>query len=257
MRRALLSTTVALMLGVSLAGGDAGAQTGSCPIAGQYYVSGMPTGGSRGYSGEAVITDSGHDCAIRWLPPNTSEGAGSLVNGIFTAHFLLGGERGVVRYERKNNGDLSGPYWDESNPSAIQGQETLRPFSRQQTVGSPALARQIDSLIATDSLGWYANVYDRGSVRDVTVIERMLDSSNYVARANYTYNNGKPGWVKVRFINETFGCIEFFDSGGYCNALRRPLPRGQSQAPASPGYQNPFGSPCPFGQSDQGFGKCS
>ena len=85
----------------------------------------------------------------------------------------------------------------------------------------------------------------------------MLDSSNYVARANYTYNNGKPGWVKVRFINEKFSCIEFFDSGGYCNALHRPLQRGQGQAPPSGGFQDPFGSPCPFGQSDQGFGKCS
>jgi ribosomal protein L32 len=118
--------TVAACLGIA-AVSMTSAQA-SCPIAGQYGVKGKMTGASGYYKGEAVIKDEGGNCYVRWLPPNTSSGIGTYVDGTLTVDYLMSGHPGVVRYERTDDGVLEGSFWPKGHPTQILGTETLTPL---------------------------------------------------------------------------------------------------------------------------------
>jgi len=117
--------SVAALLGVAVTASARAA----CPIAGQYAVKGKLTGASGSYKGEAVIKDEGGDCFVRWLPPNTSQGVGTYADGVLTVNFSLGGQPGVVRYERTDSGVLEGTFWPKGHPTSISGVETLTPLN--------------------------------------------------------------------------------------------------------------------------------
>ena len=245
------------------------AQTKACPVAGDYLVTGQNTGASRQYYGEAVITDTGSGCNMRWLPPNTSEGSGSFADGALTIHYVLGGGRGVVRYELSSSGELAGVFWPEGQPTKILGSETLRrkgastqpavqpaqslsrpaqPASQPASKTGTTLEQSIDSLIAYDARGWALNRYDRGSVRNLRMLSQSNNGADYQVQANYTYNNGSPGWVKLRFVNNKFSCIEFWDFAGDCRAL---LPDRTYYDNNTSSMDALFGGRCHWWQSDQ------
>lgn len=81
----------------------------------------------------------------------------------------------------------------------------------------------MDEIVATDARGWVFNRYDRGSMRNVAVVSKSGDA--VVIRGDYTFNRGKPGWVKVSFNGERVLCLEFWDFKGNC----RPLGQSPSQ----------------------------
>jgi hypothetical protein len=131
---------------------------------------------------------------------------------------------------------------------------SLPAFARQHhhSGGTLSLARYVDSLITQDSRGWGFNRYDHGSIYNVSV-ESGSSGSTYVIDADYTFNSGQQGWVKVSVVNNRFSCIEFWDEGT-CRQLRSPLP----SAGTSPGFSSPFGDNggCKWWESDEGFGRC-
>jgi hypothetical protein len=82
-----------------------------------------------------------------------------------------------------------------------------------------------DSIIAEDAAGWMMNRYDRGSMRNMQIIQSSNGGRTKVVYGDYTYNGGMSGWVKARFVNTKLECLEFWDFAGQC----RPLGRSPSQ----------------------------
>lgn len=114
---------------LGLAAASIASARAACPVAGQYAVKGKMTGASGFYKGEVVIKDEGGDCFVRWLPPNTSQGVGIYDDGVLTVNYTLGGQPGVVRYERSEDGVLRGSFWPKGRPTTILGVETLTPVN--------------------------------------------------------------------------------------------------------------------------------
>ena len=117
--------TAALVLGIAAVS----TAQAACPIAGQYAVKGKMAGAANFYKGEAIIKDEGGDCFVRWLPPNTSQGVGTYDDGVLTVNYMLGGQPGVVRYERTSSGVLEGSFWPKGHPAQILGVESLTPLN--------------------------------------------------------------------------------------------------------------------------------
>lgn len=111
----------------------------ACEVAGRYRVDGVQAGGGRGYSGEAEITPSNGQCAVRWLPPNTSSGRGDVRNGELEVRFGIGGATGTVVYKILPGGVLDGRWWLDRSPQKI-GQERLTPLKAQTTSANPMAA---------------------------------------------------------------------------------------------------------------------
>ncbi len=124
-RKHILS--VAAFLGIAAA--SIASVQAACPIAGQYAVKGKMNGAAHFYKGEAIIKDEGGDCFVRWLPPNTSQGTGTYADGVLTVYYTMGGQPGVVRYERGPGGVLEGSFWPKGHPTTILGVETLTPLN--------------------------------------------------------------------------------------------------------------------------------
>ena len=123
-RKYLLSLAAVLgAAAVTMAQAQAG-----CAVAGRYMAKGHMTGASGSYKGEVIIKDEGGDCYVRWLPPNTSEGTGTYSAGVLTVNYMLGGQPGVVRYERSESGVMEGSFWPKGHPTNILGTETLTPL---------------------------------------------------------------------------------------------------------------------------------
>jgi hypothetical protein len=123
MKRFVFSAAIALTAVV----GSAWSAEAACPVAGNYSVDGHMSGHPRDYYGKAVIEARGGYCFVRWLPPNTSEGTGSYEGRTLTVDFVLGGNPGVVRYERSDDGVLHGKFWPKGEPEQLLGTETLTP----------------------------------------------------------------------------------------------------------------------------------
>lgn len=99
-----------------------------CPVAGRYSVLGYVPGAANPYRGEATISPSGTGCAMKWSPPNESDGTGDYTNGVLTIYFTFaGGGSGVVKYTHAPNGELRGTWWMDVDP-ARKGTETLTPL---------------------------------------------------------------------------------------------------------------------------------
>ena len=88
-----------------------------------------------------------------------------------------------------------------------------------------------DSIIATDAQSWVVNRYDRGSMHNMKVVSISSDRRVFVLYGEYTYNGGRPGWVKAQFSkpandNMQLDCLEFWDFSGICRALGQSPSRG-------------------------------
>lgn len=85
-----------------------------------------------------------------------------------------------------------------------------------------SLAELIDEIIAYDSNRWTWNSYDYASVTGAHVDQATASGQSGILHANYTYNRGSPGWIKVHIIGGRIDCLEYHDFPGTCRALGRP-----------------------------------
>lgn len=102
-------------------------EPGGCPVAGNYRVAGMNTGGTA-YEGTATIEARDGQCFIRWSPPSEAEGTGTYANGRLKVHYRprAGGEGGEATYTRQHDGKLRGT-WSLYGEGGGGGTETLTP----------------------------------------------------------------------------------------------------------------------------------
>jgi hypothetical protein len=106
---------------VALLAGAAQAQT----VGGTYTVAGTNPNGSS-YSGTAQITPSGSTCRIVWQTGATSsQGVCMVANKAMAAFYKLGSDFGLVVYEIKPDGVLTG-YWTIVDKDGVGG-EVLTP----------------------------------------------------------------------------------------------------------------------------------
>lgn len=96
--------------------------------------------------------------------------------------------------------------------------------SRAQSNYDPASA--MEELVQIDARGWMFNRYDRGSMSNVQQVASSPDGRTVVIYGEYTYNGGRGGWVRARFVGGQFSCIEFHDFAGTCRALGRSPSQG-------------------------------
>lgn len=78
----------------------------------------------------------------------------------------------------------------------------------------------LNDLIVEDSREWWTNQYRAGSVRNSRL--KWIDASSYQLSADFSYVGGAQGWVRAKFVNGEFSCIEFQDTVLGCRALREP-----------------------------------
>lgn len=111
---------------VEMAGAVRAAQTtSSCPVVGEYSVTGRNPGRGGTYRGRLSISEMLGICYVRWHPPIAGEGSGSYRDGELTVYFQTSnGSKGTVRYTRLANGNLDGVWWLDRSPGQ-QGTELL------------------------------------------------------------------------------------------------------------------------------------
>jgi len=84
--------------------------------------------------------------------------------------------------------------------------------------GAPTdLPRLLDAIIMDDSRHWLFNSYDRGSVRNVRVTQST--DGYHLVHADYSYNRGRPGWVRAQVVGERVRCLEYHDYQGRCRPI--------------------------------------
>jgi len=79
------------------------------------------------------------------------------------------------------------------------------------------LDQAVDKLVSFDSRTWAMNRYDYGSAHDSQLID--TSGAKYTVSSQYTFNSGRPGWVRIRFDGKTPQCVEFWDFAGDCRAI--------------------------------------
>ncbi len=79
----------------------------------------------------------------------------------------------------------------------------------------------MNEIVSVDSRGWMFNRYDYGSMRNVRVESRSQGGSSAVVIGNYTYNGGRPGWVRAQIQNGNVVCVEYWDFAGRCRPIGR------------------------------------
>jgi hypothetical protein len=83
-----------------------------------------------------------------------------------------------------------------------------------------------DGLIAHDASSWIMNRYDRGSMKNMKIVESSNQGRTKIVYGEYTYNGGMSGWVRARFVDTKLQCLEFWDFSGRCRALGRSPSQG-------------------------------
>jgi hypothetical protein len=131
--------------------------------------------------------------------------------------------------------------------------------------------RVLDHIVQADAASWHYNRYDSGSMVNSKIVARSRNTVTIYGE--YTYNGGAQGWVRAMVSrNGRVKCLSFWDDQP-CRPLgqslsarfdaemaRHPGNGGGGQNGGTRSYDDPFGfgsSPCPWYESDQGFGRCS
>ncbi|HEY6814500.1 MAG TPA: hypothetical protein VI168_03065 [Croceibacterium sp.] len=100
--------------------------------------------------------------------------------------------------------------------------------SAQTAVTTRDLNAALDSIVETDSQGWWVNDYDSGSMTDAAVTQVSDDGRAYVVRGNYTYNGGSGGYVDALVRDNQLVCLQFWDTSS-CRAMRtEPAPYAEA-----------------------------
>ncbi len=84
-----------------------------------------------------------------------------------------------------------------------------------------SLTKKLEQIVEADSKGWSANTFDKGTVRNVHVVEGSAKSGEVTIKGDYKYNDGENGWVQAKLNNGKFVCVEFWDSVD-CRPLMEP-----------------------------------
>lgn len=90
------------------------------------------------------------------------------------------------------------------------------------------LDEAVNRLVSLDAGSWGMNRYDDGSARNSRVLDRS--KTCYTVYGQYTYNGGRPGWVKIQFSGKKPQCIEFWDFAGSCRAIGHSPGRAMAAA---------------------------
>lgn len=86
------------------------------------------------------------------------------------------------------------------------------------------LNNALNSYVSTDSQGWWANTYDRGSMNGASITQISDGGRSFVVRGYYTYNGGSRGYVDALIRDNKLVCLQFWDRSS-CNPMRtRPAP---------------------------------
>jgi hypothetical protein len=96
----------------------------------------------------------------------------------------------------------------------IVARETPRPIPSEESL---KYSRLLDRLVAEDSRSWALNQYDQGSMKIATV-EQSANGKQTRVKGNYTYNNGRAGWVQAELIDGRLSCLHYWDR----NDCRKP-----------------------------------
>jgi hypothetical protein len=94
------------------------------------------------------------------------------------------------------------------------------PVAVRRRLPTAPLDAELEKIVRADSESWLLFQYDFGTVRNST-LEGELDSGTYAIYGEYTYNLGKPGWVRVQFRDAELSCIEFWNES-QCRPFRSP-----------------------------------
>jgi hypothetical protein len=84
-------------------------------------------------------------------------------------------------------------------------------------------ASLLDGTVAQDSQSWLLNHYRQGSIRNVHVVSE--NGSNSTIRGDYTYTDGKEGWVEMQLSNGKASCVRYWDFPSECRAIGQGLAR--------------------------------
>jgi hypothetical protein len=76
---------------------------------------------------------------------------------------------------------------------------------------------EIDKLLKKDAAGWLFNKYDADSVHNVNVSTEGGRVTS--VRADYTFNRGQPGWVRVDYNKGAVPCLLYWDTPGECRPV--------------------------------------
>jgi hypothetical protein len=88
------------------------------------------------------------------------------------------------------------------------------------------LAQLVDQTIDTDARSWLAWRYDIGSVSGTNVLAWSKDHHPATVYSNYTFNQGRQGWVKISLDrNQGVKCLQFWNETG-CRPLGQPESHG-------------------------------
>jgi hypothetical protein len=71
---------------------------------------------------------------------------------------------------------------------------------------------EIDKVLRKDAAGWLFNKYDANSVHNVVQTTRGDRVTS--VRADFTFNQGQPGWVMVNYDKGAVPCLVYWDTPG-------------------------------------------
>ncbi|HWA92260.1 MAG TPA: hypothetical protein VG889_19635 [Rhizomicrobium sp.] len=128
-------------------------------------------------------------------------------------------ERAECRQQRRmERGQRYGQLYQDEQPP----QQVRQPYENSSTYEAPAqsrLASAIDDLVAADSASWVVHHFRRGSVHGEQIESTDQRGRPTSVRAHFNYQTGSSGWVRIKFADGNFSCMEFWDFAGTCRAL--------------------------------------
>jgi hypothetical protein len=88
-------------------------------------------------------------------------------------------------------------------------------------VSTTPLDRELDAIVQADSASWQMNRYDSGSMTSTKVLARVHGKPTSLY-GTYTFNGGRPGWVRVKLAGGRVSCLSFWDDQA-CRPLGQSL----------------------------------
>ncbi|WP_157081266.1 hypothetical protein [Novosphingobium naphthalenivorans] len=77
----------------------------------------------------------------------------------------------------------------------------------------------VEAHLREDAKSWWFDDYRPGSVWGAQVISRDYRTSSYVIFANFSYEDGRRSWVKIKYTAGQFDCIAFKNEPNNCRAV--------------------------------------
>jgi hypothetical protein len=84
----------------------------------------------------------------------------------------------------------------------------------------PKWTKKLEAIAEMDSKGWISNVFDKGSMHNVKIVNGAASSTDVVLRGDYSYNRGAHGWVEVQITHGRPSCLRWWDGAAGCHGLR-------------------------------------